>query len=116
MASHTGDPRRLNLRFRTSEGKYQPLVPVNQALTAWNFYQLNAVAFEDINNDGLGPDIVAIADYMTGAGPQAAQPFPVTTVHFKDARGFFAADEATEELLSEQGAATIAEVRSALSR
>ena len=105
----------LVMRLRFPDGEYQPLVPANPGQEMpWNFWSLNAVAFEDVNGDGLGPDIVAIADYMTGAGPEAAQPFPVTTVQFREPSGFFIADAEVDEQLSSEGISTIAEVRNAL--
>ena len=107
----------LVMRLRYPDGKYQPLVPANQMQgSAWNFWDLKAISFDDFNGDGLGPDIIAIAEYMTGAGPEAAQPFPVVTVQFREPGGFFTANAEIDQQLSDQGISTISEVRAALSQ
>ena len=47
--------------------------------------ELKAVSFQglsDVSSDiGAGPDIIVIADYITGIGPSGTVPFPVTTVY-----------------------------------
>ena len=53
---------------------------------------------------------------MTGAGPEAAQPFPVASVQFIDGDGLYAADATIDEQLNRQGVSTISEVRAALSQ
>ena len=105
------------MRLRFPDGEYQPLVPADQMQTAaWNFWDLKAISFDDVNGDGLGPDIIAITEYMTGAGPEAAQPFPIITVQFREAGGFFTANAEIDRQLSDQGLSTISEVQAALSQ
>lgn len=105
-----GEPDRLALRFRDVDGSYVPLVP-NPDTPDWNLWDVDAVAFEDVNTDGAGPDIVVIAEYMTGIGPTGAQPFPVATVFFNDGDDYFATDSYIDELLSSRGVETIADVK-----
>ncbi len=103
------------MRFRLPNGEYRTLVPSGQhPESAWNFFRMNAVSFEDVNGDGLGPDIIAIAEYATGIGPQSGKPFPVERVQLRNANGFFTADAALEEQLSSQGISTISEARQVL--
>ena len=106
-----GAPDRLALRFRDVDGSYVPLVP-NPDTPDWTLWDVNAVAFEDVNTDGAGPDIVVIAEYMTGIGPTGAQPFPIATVFFNDGDDYFATDSYVDELLSSRGVETIADVQS----
>lgn len=101
----------LALRLRDKNGRYTSLFLSDM----WSFYGLDAVAFEDINGDGLGPDVVAIAQYITGVGPTGGQPFPYPTVLLNDGKDGFSTDVTIENLLSENDAVTIAEVRTILS-
>ncbi|ESA33568.1 lipoprotein [Leptolyngbya sp. Heron Island J] len=105
-----GAPDRLALRFRDVDGSYVPLVP-NPDTPDWTLWDVDAVAFEDVNSDGAGPDIIVIAEYMTGIGPTGAQPFPVATVFFNDGDDYFATDSYIDELLSTRGVETIADVQ-----
>ena len=100
----------LALRWRDLDGNYVPLYLSNQ----WQFHTLSAVAFEDINKDGLGPDVVAIAQYITGIGPDGAKPFPAATVLFNDGSDRFEPDSSIDNMLAERGAATVADVRTLL--
>lgn len=108
-----GAPDRLALRFRDVDGSYVPLVP-NPEIPDWTLWDVDAVAFDDVNADGAGPDIVVIAEYMTGAGPTGAQPFPVATVFFNDGEDYFATDSSVDELLSSRGVETVSDVKTAL--
>lgn len=53
----------------------------------WFFYELRAISFKDVNNDGL-KDIIVIADYTSGAGEEGAIPFPVASIYFQKGKGF----------------------------
>lgn len=108
-----GDPDRLALRFRDLNGDYVPLVP-NPDIPDWILWDVDAVAFEDVNADGAGPDIIVIAEYMTGIGRNGTYPFPVATVFFNDGDDYFATDSYVDELLSSQGVETVDEVRTLL--
>ena len=100
----------LALRWRDLDGNYVPLYLSSQ----WQFDSLSAVAFEDVNEDGLGPDVVAIAQYITGIGPDGAKPFPAATVLFNDGSDRFEPDPSIDSMLAERGAATVADVRALL--
>ena len=104
--------RALAIRWRDMNGNYIPLFLSDQ----WNFDRLEAVAFEDINQDGLGPDIVAIAQYYTGIGPNGAQPFSSPIVLLNDGNDTFDIDPAIENRLMDKSVSSIADVRSILSR
>ncbi len=64
----------------------------------WAFDEVDAVAFRDVNGDGL-KDILIIAEYITGAGPGGAEPFRVIDVFFRGESGFYR-EEAISELLN----------------
>lgn len=51
------------------------------------FFEFQAVAFRDVNNDGL-KDIIIIADYMTGVGPTGAIPFHVASIYYQKDKDF----------------------------
>ena len=61
----------------TSEGGYFPLPAATSR--SWGLTEVKAVAFGDFNSDGLGPDVITIAEYIL---PGTAIPSPVATVHF----------------------------------
>ncbi len=103
------DSGSLALRWRDTTGSYSSLFISD----AWRFFELDAVTFEDINSDGLGPGVVAIAQYTTGAGPTGGQPFPYPTVLLNDGSDNVYREPSIEELLSDS-AATIGDVRAIL--
>lgn len=76
-----GDKGNKALQFQckspTSEGGYFPLPDATP--TSWSLVELKAVSFGDFNGDGLGPDVISVAEYIL---PGTAQPSPVATVHF----------------------------------
>ncbi|WP_052410389.1 hypothetical protein [Paenibacillus durus] len=54
----------------------------------WNtLFEMKAVSFKDVNKDGL-KDIIIIAEFMTGVGPDGAEPFNVGDVYFQTKTGF----------------------------
>ena len=53
----------------------------------WMADEIVAVAFKDLNNDNL-KDVIIIANYMTGIGPDAAVPFPVIGVYLNKTEYF----------------------------
>lgn len=91
----------------TSEGGYFPLPADPTISTNWTFWELKAVSFGDFDGDGLGPDVIAIAEYTTGAGPTGAQPFPAATVYFLKAPYTTTTDAALNRALQERGVGTI---------
>ncbi|MCA8879025.1 MAG: hypothetical protein KDA73_03515 [Rhodobacteraceae bacterium] len=55
--------------------------------TDYGFYELRDLAEADVDGDGDG-DLVAIADYVTGIGPDGAEPFSQAAVWLREADGF----------------------------
>lgn len=55
--------------------------------TSWSFESIKAVAFKDVNADGL-KDVVIIAEYVTGIGPTGMIPFLVKGVYFQGSDQF----------------------------
>ncbi|MGB0560335.1 MAG: hypothetical protein ACPGVO_00835 [Spirulinaceae cyanobacterium] len=100
---------RLDWRPSTSENAYYPL-PVAEAIPEWILWEVKAIAFGDYNQDGLGPDVIAIADFIVGAGPRGSEPFPVATVYFYQGNNVFTTDVALNRTLAAQGAATVGAV------
>ncbi|MEL7331285.1 MAG: hypothetical protein AAFN12_03505 [Cyanobacteria bacterium J06560_2] len=93
----------LTFQWRAQNGDYTTLFRSNE----WDFFALQAIAFEDANQDGIGPDIVFVADYITGIGPSGAEPFSVAKVLINDGSDQFKIDLATDELLQKHKIATI---------
>jgi hypothetical protein len=82
--------------------------PLQEDVTYWSGYNVDAVSFKDVDKDG-NQDIIVMASYITGIGRTGAQPFPVTTVYFNDQNDFFMDDELNLELSNKQPS-TMAEV------
>jgi hypothetical protein len=70
------------------------------------FHEFQAVAFRDVNKDGL-KDIIIIADYMTGAGPEGAIPFHAGSIYFQKENGFANSPELDDEINSKKKNQTI---------
>ncbi|MEL7072126.1 MAG: hypothetical protein AAGN15_26280 [Cyanobacteria bacterium J06581_3] len=96
---------RLFLRLRTDRNEYQNIYESD-----WTLWDVKAVSFEDIHQDGDGPDIIVIAEYITGIGPEGADPFSVATVFFNRGDDTFQEDAAVNQILSDRKASTINEV------
>jgi hypothetical protein len=58
---------------------------------AWNTEDIEGVAFQDINGDGV-PDLVAVVSAMTGIGPTGAVPFSVVGIWLGQTDGSWKAD------------------------
>ncbi|KAF6567648.1 DUF4163 domain-containing protein [Paenibacillus sp. EKM202P] len=63
---------------------------------------IEAVAFRDVNKDGL-KDIIIIAYYETGTGPDGAKPFPIADIYFQKKNKTFTTIPALDETLNDQG-------------
>ncbi|MEM6451489.1 MAG: hypothetical protein AAF703_14380 [Cyanobacteria bacterium P01_D01_bin.105] len=107
MVQGSSGSSQLALRWRDLSGSYIPLFLSEQGY----FDGLSAVAFEDIEGDGLGPDIVAIAQYRASA---SAQPGWRSTVLFNDGTDQFSINPNIETLLAQRGVATVEDVRATL--
>ena len=96
----------LHLSLRTASNEYEALYESRQ----WKLLEVTAVAFEDIHRDGDGPDIIVIADYITGIGPTGAQPFSAPIVLFNRGDDSFQNDYAVDQILSSHNVSTISGV------
>ncbi|MEO1621742.1 MAG: hypothetical protein AAFU53_12020 [Cyanobacteria bacterium J06632_3] len=81
----------------------------------WWFQEVKAVSFDELNGDSQGPDIIVIADYITGIGPTGSEPFSVAKAYFYEGDYRYRTDERLNELLAEKEVQTIAEAKDILS-
>lgn len=65
----------------------------------WACWEITAVAFRDLNKDGL-KDIAVLAEAMTGIGPQGAQPFQANTIYYNTGNKAFRTYEEVNEFAS----------------
>lgn len=63
----------------------------------WLLFEVQAVAFRDVNKDGL-KDIIIIADYMTGVGKTGAIPFHQSKIYFQKEKEFVCIPELDEKI------------------
>ncbi|MEK4734317.1 MULTISPECIES: hypothetical protein [unclassified Paenibacillus] len=63
---------------------------------------IEAVAFKDLNKDGL-KDVIIIAYYETGSGPDGAKPFPIADIYFQKKNKTFTTIPALDETLNDKG-------------
>lgn len=66
-------------------------------LEYWNFENILAVSFKDINQDGF-KDIIVIANYSAGIGPNGTIPFRYCTVFFQKGRKFIMSYDLNDEI------------------
>lgn len=106
----SGDKGNKALQFQckspTSEGGYFPLPDASP--TSWSLVELKAVSFGDFNDDGLGPDVIAIADYIL---PGTAQVSPVATVHFHKSLDNYTTDKKLNTHLYSRATSSVADAR-----
>ena len=102
----------LNLRWQKSPSEIFPL-PVPEY--SWSFYQLRAVTFGDFNNDGKGPDVLTLTEYITGVGPNGAVPFMVSGVYLYNSDYNYSYAKEISEQLTDQGVSSIAQAERFLS-
>jgi hypothetical protein len=75
----------------------------------WMADEIVAVAFKDLNNDNL-KDVIIIANYMTGIGPDAAVPFPVIGVYINKTEYFDHYDALNSDINSDLSIKSVADV------
>ena len=97
---------RLSLHLRADPNQYEQIYAEQQ----WKLWELKAIGFEDIHQDGDGPDIIVIAEYVTGIGPEGAQPFVSPAILFNRGDDTFQNDIAVNRVLSEYNAQTVDDV------
>ena len=78
-----GSTPHLELFVHSGDNSVETVELAKTVPTSWRFDQIQALAFGDFNQDGFGPDVLCVASFMSGAGPTAAQPFPVTRIFYR---------------------------------
>ena len=81
----------------------------------WAFSELKAIAFEDVNKDGL-KDVIVISEYILGHGENAAVPFKVAGVYLQKDSEFVSVDSLNNEINASKNNNTIKEVTEFLSK
>jgi hypothetical protein len=85
-----------------------PLFQYVERQSAWNFLQVNAVAFRDLSFDGRADDIILIADYWAGpSGPGTSPPFSVVQILLNQG-GKYSLEERASRQLTNRGINSIA--------
>jgi hypothetical protein len=84
-----------------ADGKTYPL-PQHPDAKSWARHAVLGVWFGKLDRDDL-LDVIAIAEHMTGAGPQGARPFPVVTYYFATGPKSFRLDEGLSKKATDKG-------------
>lgn len=63
----------------------------------WSFEEVKAVAFRDVNQDGL-KDVIVIADFVSGMGSDGMIPFKVCGIYFQRNKQFIDLPKLNEEI------------------
>jgi len=95
-AQYQHSPPRLNL-YLLKDGKVLYELPDYYGNKSWSFDDVIAVAFKDMNFDGL-KDIVVMSNYITGIGRTGTEPFRVVDVYFQKENGFEQVNNISEGL------------------
>src|SRR5690606_11720876 len=70
------------------------------------FYDLKAISFKDVNDDGL-EDILVIAEYISGVGEDGTIPIPVGSIYFQKDNNFISIPELDDKINDNQKNTTI---------
>lgn len=88
-AAAAGDDRAVpSFHLVCKAGRVYDLPRFGEVDSSWTFDAVDAVAFSDIDADD-DADVIVIASYMTGIGPEGAKPFPVVILFRNEGKGFF---------------------------
>ncbi|MDJ1168718.1 hypothetical protein PMG71_04695 [Roseofilum sp. BLCC_M154] len=98
----------LEFHVMQTNGEVMHTLPPNSHTESWIFSDLKAVSFQEIDFDGSEPDVIVIAEYISGN-----RTFPVTTVYFNQGSRF-TTDPELNQLLTDRGVSTIAEAEDIL--
>jgi hypothetical protein len=96
-------PARIAYDLVDAKGQVVMTLPDPYGSGEWWYDRTVATAFEDIDGDHR-EDILIIADYLTGIGPEGAKPFPVASVYLRRGAGFKPATALNERLNNGQHA------------
>ena len=103
----------LRVDLFETDGSWVQTLPTNESADAWILWDVKVVSFPELSFDGPEPDVILLTEYMVGAGPTAAQPFPVTTIYLNEG-GTFVTHQETNDYLTDQGVETINEAEDVL--
>jgi len=95
-AEYSSSPPRVNL-YLLKDGEVLYELPDYYGNKSWSFDEVIAVAFKDLNFDGL-KDIIVMSNYITGMGPSGTEPFRVIDVYFQKENGFEQVNNISEGL------------------
>lgn len=92
------------------KGDTKLTLPANgEIVNSWTPDGLKAVSFPDLDGDGYA-DVMVIAEYMTGIGPDGAKPFPVASI-YRNKKDHFELDAKLSAAATTKQIATISELR-----
>lgn len=92
-----------------ADGKTYPL-PQHPDAKSWARHAVLGVWFGKLDRDEL-LDVIAIAEHMTGAGPQGARPFPVVTYYYASGPKSFRLDEGLSKKATDKGLRSLASAK-----
>lgn len=92
---------RVDYLLETDDGKIITKLPDFYGNGYWSYWNTRGVAYEDLDGDGR-KDIAILARYVTGIGPNGAEPFDVVGFYFNTDKGFERADNLDELANSER--------------
>lgn len=75
---------------------------------------IKAISFIDINNDNL-QDIIILAEYLKGIGPQGMIPTPISSIYIQQNNGFIS-DLKINEMINKQNNSTISDILKILNK
>lgn len=104
-----GNVDRFNFYFLKNEAIEYQFADFYGNKQGWMADEIVAVAFKDLNSDNL-KDVIIIANYMTGIGPDAAVPFPVIGVYINKKEYFDHDDAVNADINSNWSIKSIADV------
>lgn len=103
----------LRIDLFETDGSWVQTLPTNESADNWILWNVKAVSFPELSFNGPEPDVVLLTEYMVGAGPTAAQPFPVATIYLNEG-GTFVTHQETNDYLTDQAVETIGKAEDVL--
>ncbi|MGD1905709.1 MAG: hypothetical protein ACFB0C_06915 [Leptolyngbyaceae cyanobacterium] len=111
VATQIGDD--LELLLLLPHGEISQVLPPNEDAASWILWGMKAVTFLELDFDGAEPDIIVLADYITGVGPTGSEPFTVATVYLNQG-DYFTTDPSVNRYLTDRNVQTLAEAEDIL--
>lgn len=103
----------LELLLMLPNGEIGQVLPPNEDAASWVLWEMKAVTFLELDFDGSEPDMIVLADYITGVGPTGSEPFTVATVYLNQG-SYFTTDTEVNRFLTDRGVQTLAEAEDVL--